>query len=801
MKKTLLVLFFLLSYRIFGQVGEIHGKISHSHNGHIAFASIQIEKLGLGTFSNEKGEFSISNIPYGDYTLLVSSVEIVAKKVRVTIKQPHILVQIPVETQDISLNEVSVVHQTEKRALETKGFAVNVIETKELAQRNFQTNELLDRTVGIRVRQNGGLGSNVQYNLNGMSGNSVRIFIDGIPLSTYGESFSLNSIPPALIERIEVYKGVIPAHLADDALGGAINVILKKSTINSLTSSLSYGSFQTLQANLSGNYRDGRTGFTVKAAAFHNYSDNDYEVRGKFVRNILPNGRYEYVTARRFNDAYRSSGIQAQIGFTDVKWANQFFIGYNGSADYKEIQHGTYMSIPYMGRFTTSDAHVASLQYSKKNLGVKGLELTLNGIYSQRNQVVVDTVRWNYNWHGKISIGLNGEPILRPGGAQQGAPTIQHIDRNISTFRAGLTYELNQHNKLTTNHIYYKIDRSEQDFMRSEIEREFIGTRQLEKNITSFAYEAKAFDGKFQSNLFAKFYQQTIQKTDPVLRVINGESTRQEVKENSTKTNVGYGLATSYALHKRFILLGSTEKSVRLPSENEVFGNPGENIVENFGIRPEVSYNYNLGVNIGSFGGADHRISGVLSGFLRDTRDKIVQRINPRLNDALQTNPYENIGKNKAIGFEIDLHYTYLNNLRIDANMSKFNSVFNMQFDENGREYAYFNQQLPNEPFWTANTNVQYSWKNIFVKGSSLQVFYAMRFVERFYTTWLLIEDFRTPRQYIQDVGVSYRLPKSKWIISLDGKNIFNEQVFDNFAVQKPGRAIYLKINYLLHSL
>lgn len=105
---------------------------------------------------------------------------------------------------------------------------MNVIETQEAAKRNIQTNELLGQSAGVRIRQNGGLGSSVNYNLNGMSGNAIRIFIDGIPISTYGSSFNLNSIPPALIDRIEVYKGVVPAHLADDALGGAINVILKK---------------------------------------------------------------------------------------------------------------------------------------------------------------------------------------------------------------------------------------------------------------------------------------------------------------------------------------------------------------------------------------------------------------------------------------------------------------------------------------------------------------------------------------------------------------------------------------------
>jgi hypothetical protein len=191
-------------------------------------------------------------------------------------------------------------------------------------------------------------------------------------------------------------------------------------------------------------------------------------------------------------------------------------IGYNGSDDYKEIQHGTYMSIPYKGRFTESQAHVFSLNYIKKDFMTKGLEFNINGMYSQRAQLVVDTVKWNYNWYGQISIGLNGDPILRPSGAQQAAPTINHINRNVSTFRAGFNYDLNRNHRIVLNHIYYAIDRNEQDMMRSEVERTFIGTRNLVKNITSIAYELRAFDSKFKNNIFTKFYQQGIDRMDPV---------------------------------------------------------------------------------------------------------------------------------------------------------------------------------------------------------------------------------------------------------------------------------------------
>lgn len=800
-----IALFFLTNFHVSAQpttrqVATVKGTVHSEGGSGVEHVTVRVKNSTIATMSDAQGGFQLTNIPFGHHEILFSSVEIKPTSVKLHVNKASQLISVPVTKAILDLAEVQVVQKTEKKEIETQGFAVNVIDTKEVATRNFQTNELLDRTVGVRVRQNGGLGSAVTYNLNGMSGESVRIFIDGIPISTYGASFSLNSIPPALIERIEVYKGVIPAHLSDDALGGAINVILKKGMSNNLTASVSYGSFNTLQANFSGTHRSAKSGLTVKASGFYNYSDNDYEVWGKFVRNILPNGRYDYVRARRFNDAYRSVGGQVEVGFTDVKWADQFFIGYNGSSDYKEIQHGTYMSIPYKGRFTESESHVVSLNYRKKNFLINGLEFTLSGMSSNRSQVVVDTVKWNYNWFGQRSLGLDGNPILRPGGAQQGAPTLNHIGRQVTTFRAGINYDFHKNHRLVLNHIFYNIDRDQQDFLRSEAERAFVGTRNLAKNITSVAYELKAFDARLKTNIFGKYYQQKIDKMDPVLVVSEGQNTRQENRTASNKTTTGYGAALSYAVMPSLYLLTSAEKAVRLPSEAEVFGSPGENIVENFGIRPEISNNLNVGFRAGSYTLGKHKYSFALSGFIRDTRDKIVQRVNPRLNDAVQTDPFENLGKTKSIGFEVEGNYAYDKNLMIGLSASKFNSVFNMRYDPNGREYDYYNRQLPNEPFFTINSTVQYSFKNLLTQQSRLNLYYGFRFVERFYTTWLVIEDFRTPRQYIQDLGASYVFPNNRFIVSADIKNMFDNQAYDNFAVQKPGRAFYLKLNYSINN-
>lgn len=704
--------------------------------------------------------------------------------------------------QNDSLSEllevVVIDNKTEKEIIEQSGFAVNVIQTREAGLRNLQTNELLDRTVGVRIRQNGGLGSDVKYNINGMSGNAVRIFIDGIPISSYGSSFDLNSIPPAMIERIEVYKGVIPGHLANDALGGAINIVLKKGARNNFNASASYGSFNTTQANFNGLYRFEESGFTIKATGFYNYSDNDYEVWGKNVYVILPNGRYEYIRAKRFNDAYESIGGVINLGFTDVKWADNFTVGFTRSDAYNEVQHGTFMTTPYKGRFTESDASLFNLTYNKKDFLTQGLEFNFHGIYGERNRMINDTVKWNYNWYGQQSLDLNGQPIIRPQGAQQGAPTLANIKRNVASVRTGMSYAINKNHQVMLNYSFSGIDREDDDAMKSILERQFVGTRDLQKHITSLSYQFSALNDKLKTSVFGKNYRQTIERMNPIVQTINGQPTRVEDVVQSKKDINGYGITLSYALYPKVILLSSAERGVRLPNEDEVFGDAGDNISENPNIRPETSKNFNLGFRLGDYDYKKHRFGFNINGFYRNITDRIGTPVQTALNSNVQTLPFVNQGNVTSKGIDFEFQYSYDQNLKFVFNTSKLDLTTK---DVYGRE-----KNIPNEPFLTANASVQYSFDRVGGKDAQLNLYYNFMYVDSFsyisplYSNNAGTDFFDIPEQFVNDLGVSYRFPNRKFIVSFDAKNIFDKQAFDNFAVQKPGRAFYLKLNYVINN-
>lgn len=792
---------------------NIKGKVHKESGEAVSHVTIKVQGTSLETISDEHGLYSFESVPRGRYTLLISSVEIQPKKLDIHVNKHYPDLHIHIDPQgNLALDEVRVQRNTAKREMETSGFAVAVIETKEASLRNLTTNELLDRAVGVRVRQNGGVGSNVEYNLNGMSGSAIGIFLDGIEVSTYGSSFNLSNIPPAMIERIEVYKGVLPSHLSGDYVGGAINVVMKKdASANNISAALSYGSFNTAQGDLSLLYRNQKNGFTTRASGFYTYTDNSYEMRGKFSKYTQPGGRVNrYFEATRFNDAYRAAGGRFEFGFTDVNWADQFFLGYNVSDTYNEIPHGTTMARPYVGRFAEYQAHAFSLNYNKKNLFVDGLALNVDAVHSRRSTYLQDTVSMRYNWDGQpLLLAPNQDGELLPEGhlsgkGQQGDATISDINRQITNVRSNLAYTIVSGHRVAVNYKYEVTDRNDKDLLNPARDR-WITLNQVSKGIVSMNYEAQTFGGKLRTNLLGKYTTSRNTQTKPVDEV-NGIIEHE--KKTTTDNNFGYGGTISYNIIPKLFVISSAENSFVAPTEAQIFGDPENNLLPNMDIISEQNVNYNLGLRYGALEYGKHKISLYGNAFWRNGYDKITQRtvidgiIEGREQDHedIQVTQYVNLSKTQSRGFEGEVIYIYDNKLNALFNLSKFNSLFKQEVDENGNPNDFYNRQIPNEPFFTMNGSVQYRLNNIFQKKSILNVYYNVGYVAPFNTVWPESEWFTTPTQLYHDLGGSYRFPSGKMVLSLDLKNVLNAEVYDNFGVLKPGRGIYVKLNYTINN-
>lgn len=792
------------------KTATIKGVVKEEKGSVVSFATIRISGTNIATFSETDGTFLLKEVPYGSREIVVTSVEIKAKTLKFNVHRPYHEVNPVVTKTALDLNEVQIVQKTEKKQIETQGFAVAVIETKEASLRNLTTNELLDRAVGVRVRQNGGIGSRVEYNLNGMSGSAVGIFLDGIEIATYGSSFNLNNIPPAMIERIEVYKGVLPSHLTGDYVGGAINVVLKKdASQNNISAAVAYGSFNTFQSDLSGIYRNKKSGFTTRASGFYTYTDNSYTTWGKFSKFVHPDRTLErFYKAKRFNNTYKSVGARFEVGFTNVKWADQFFLGYNISDTYSEIPHGTTMARPYVGRFGEYQAHVVSLNYNKNNFLAKGLAVNINAVRSYRSTYVQDTVGQVYNWDGRPRMLIrNGVEIPvppTPGMGQQGPKSIVQVNRQITNMRTNLGYTIVPGHRVSLNHKLETTDRDDNDLL-NPVNKDLVTVSNVMNNIFAMNYEAQLLNDKLRTNLLAKYtFNRTIQ-TRPELVEQDGANIVNRIQNKTVNNNRGYGATVSYNVVSKMYVIGSTENSYVAATENQLYGDPENNILESPGLIPEKNVNYNLGVRHGPIQLGKHKLTLYASAFWRNGFDKITQQavedqiVQGRESDAdIQVTKYVNLGRTQSRGFEGEIIYVYDNRLNALFNFSKFNTLFKQKFDQKGNPHDLYNLQLPNEPFFTMNGSVQYRINDKFQQKSILNIYYNTGFVGAFRTVWMDSEWFTTPTQFYHDVGASYRFPSGKMVASLDLKNILNAEMYDNFGVQKPGRAISIKLNYTI---
>ena len=255
---------------------------------------------------------------------------------------------------------------------------------------------------GVKLRESGGVGSDMQLMVDGFSGKHVKVFIDGVPQEGVGSSFGLNNIPVSFAKRIEVYKGVVSVGFGTDALGGVINIVTEKQPRRWFAdASYSYGSFNTHKSYVHFGQAL-KNGFTYEVNAFQNYSDNDYRVDAP-VKNF-DTGSFneaEKVRVRRFHDNYHNEAVVAKAGVTGKPWADRLMVGLTYSHMYKDIQTGVRQKTVFGEKHRYGHSLMPSLEYSKRNLLVEGLNVVLTANYNRNSTVNVDTARYQYNWLGE----------------------------------------------------------------------------------------------------------------------------------------------------------------------------------------------------------------------------------------------------------------------------------------------------------------------------------------------------------------------------------------------------------------
>ncbi|MEM1138096.1 MAG: TonB-dependent receptor [Bacteroidota bacterium] len=402
-KRLLFILIFFLLIVAYSQAQEdnlfISGHIRDENNSPLLGATIRIVGSSTGAVTDVNGYYRIEfNMP-DTYTLEVSSIGYVKQTITVQIsKVRQKTLDFKLKSSTTELKEVEVNSESGKPVLESGGLVVEAIELTKISSEASDVATILNRTAGINIRQSGGVGSTTRLNINGLQGKAIAYFRDGIPLDYMGNAFDLSILTANSLERVDIYKGVLPIELGADALGGAVNFVSRKERESNIDLSYEIASFSTHRATINA-FGINNKGLYVNFLGIFNYSDNDYpvnvQVTDSETRNLVD------VTTNKFHDTFRSLFGELQLGIRNKSWADDFKISIGLNNQRKDLQHGPLMLQAFGEAKLFDEGQFGMMNYEKKLYGGK-TKIRVFGAYGRNTNTLVDTTVNVYNWFGEI---------------------------------------------------------------------------------------------------------------------------------------------------------------------------------------------------------------------------------------------------------------------------------------------------------------------------------------------------------------------------------------------------------------
>ena len=219
----------------------------------------------MGMYSDNKGEFTFNQIPFGKFFIKIILINYETKFIRdisfSNEKPERVLGGIkltPITSKELDAARIT----TNKKVLETT-FDKKVYNVSEdLTSRNGSVNDVLNNIPSVDVDQNG--------NISLRGDGNVTILIDGRPSVMTGNSAQslLDALPANMVERIELVTN--PSSKYDpDGTSGIINIVLKKNKLRGIN-----GNVNTSGAT--GNLFNGSTSLSMRNSKMNVYGTYSY---------------------------------------------------------------------------------------------------------------------------------------------------------------------------------------------------------------------------------------------------------------------------------------------------------------------------------------------------------------------------------------------------------------------------------------------------------------------------------------------------------------------------------------------
>lgn len=720
----------------------------------------------------------VATPPPGSYDLVAFVDGLLVHRQALTLSPGETVLRVIQVDADPELSDgVMVVEgQSDRTKLARQPLAVTSVDTTEAKRASADLGEVLAQSPGLSVRRNGALGAGSTIALHGLQGEQVRLFIDGVPLDAAGYIGDLSTVPVNVVDRIDVYKGVLPVRLGTDALGGALNLVTRPATpgVHGSTS-VQAGSFGTYRGSATVSVRPADTGWFVRAQAFGDYAENDYRVAVEVPNDL---GRLEDAVVPRFHDRYRGVGGRAVAGRYGKGVLDLAELSLFGSAFDKEVQHDPVMIVPYGEVLRTASTVGSSLRMLG---GGDRANVELVASHARNRFGLEDVSDCFYSWFGTC----NNERTV-PGEIGDATET-RLIDREtfgrlVTTWSpaSAHTFEFS-----ATGRIF---GRQGDDLLIDEAAGEFdplTAERDLWSLVTGLSYTLRPRGDRAEILAFGKSYHQTLRSE----QVSFGDAF---VRTDRSTNDVGGGLGVRVEPLRGWRFKTSYEYAIRQPTPEQLFGD-GLLVVENLGLRPERSHNVNVGVTATT---PSHRTwagEAEVTGFVRQTEDLISTFSSP----LFTVN--ENLFEARSVGVEgIVKGGLTSGRLVLDAN----GTWLDLRNTSEGGEFgAFAGDRIPNRPWLFATGSARSRWP-LPAQNLSLTAYWTTRFTGRFTRNWQSVANpsfasgLPTQLAHSAGLGLLWGREGNEASLTVDLQNLSNALLFDVFGVQRPGRALSAKLTF-----
>ena len=265
MHKFIIILLFL--FIVTGAFGENKGPckitgviVTKSNGSPVEYASIQLlrvtdKSLVEGTISDTKGGFSINDMAFGDYSLVVSFIgleQVEVMNIHLTKEHPTFIAgKISLEPSSVQVQEVTVEgkHSTYTQSIDKKVFSIG----DDLTSTAGSVSELMQNIPSLQV--------DIEGNVSLRGSENVQILINGKPSALMGKNKAevLQQLPASSIERIEIITNP-SAKYKPDGTAGIINLILKKERKDGFNGTFTgnAGNKERYNSSLAVNYHSGK---------------------------------------------------------------------------------------------------------------------------------------------------------------------------------------------------------------------------------------------------------------------------------------------------------------------------------------------------------------------------------------------------------------------------------------------------------------------------------------------------------------------------------------------------------------